>query len=198
MEARFEALWKNRTPIDTELDDLTRHGRLGWEKFIPEDEAGNVNIPHSLMGPVTLNELAPLQLPYSRLRRKHLGSRIRSPFLKAGSCSQWNTCPPCPSVRLWATSTQTWPLWRRPGAPFPCCVTAPPSYCSLPTARPMKFKRGSPLPCITRYTTNSLGAWTESLATWIGRATSYAVLTYFRSICSKAYQWWIGFSPNFW
>ena len=49
MEARFEALWKNRTPIDTELDDLTRHGRLGWEKFIPEDEAGNVNIPHSLI-----------------------------------------------------------------------------------------------------------------------------------------------------
>ena len=44
MEARFEELWKNRTPIDTELDILTRQGRLGWEKLIPEDKAGNVSI----------------------------------------------------------------------------------------------------------------------------------------------------------
>jgi len=61
MEARFEALWKNRTPIDTELDDLTRHGRLGWEKFIPEDEAGN---PPPSKASRFEN---PLPLPQSRL-----------------------------------------------------------------------------------------------------------------------------------
>ena len=55
MEERFEALWRNRTPIDTELDDLTRQGRLGWEKYIPEDEVGNVNITHSLLGPNSLS-----------------------------------------------------------------------------------------------------------------------------------------------
>ena len=51
MEARFEALWKKRNPIDTELDDLARQGRLGWERLIPEDQAGNVNIMRSLLVP---------------------------------------------------------------------------------------------------------------------------------------------------
>jgi hypothetical protein len=42
MESRFEALWKMRTPLDTELDDLTKEGRLCYDERLREDRDGKV------------------------------------------------------------------------------------------------------------------------------------------------------------
>ncbi len=50
MDSRFEVLWRNRTPFDAELDDLTLEARLSWEATLREDENGRVSDRMNVQG----------------------------------------------------------------------------------------------------------------------------------------------------